>query len=141
MPDTSTIILIIIVAVIFIAPVVIWPVRWILNAKAYEKFIGEAGELHALAFAGKTEDIRRDARARFKALVERAVKSRNFYINNRDVAELLQSHVDSVIEGAAADRQADEQEARSWGEQMKELIQPMLQNPRNRERKELNEYA
>lgn len=130
MPDSSTLFLIIVVAAALIAPVIIWPGRWLLNWMEFKRFIGEAGELHALAFAGRTEEIRRDARARYKALVERAVKSRNIYINNLDVAELLKSHVDGVIEGAAADQQADEEEARSWGAQMTELLQPMLQKPR-----------
>ena len=66
----------------------------------------------------------------FEARVETAVKSKNSYINNRDIAELLKGHVDSAVQVAVSDKQTDAEEASSWGERVTEKLQQIIYKPR-----------
>jgi Rps23 Pro-64 3,4-dihydroxylase Tpa1-like proline 4-hydroxylase len=104
----------------------VWSVKRMLQGKAARKFINNATDLHGRAYTAGTEQERREAREQFEQLVEMAVRTDNFYINNRNHAELLNGQVELVLDMVVADEQTDVEEARSWGERVKEKLRPMF---------------
>ncbi|HEY0174565.1 MAG TPA: hypothetical protein VGB98_26350 [Pyrinomonadaceae bacterium] len=113
----------------------IWAVRWLYFGFKAQQFIKEADDRHHLVYTIKTVSGRGQARRDFEALVDEAVRSKNGYINNRDTAETLLGYVEFAVQMAVADEQPDAEAATSWGEGVKEKLQPMLSKPRINEKR------
>lgn len=105
--------------------VLIWAARQIAKGKAAQRFVEETEELHGGAYTAESEEDRRAARARFEELVVEAANSKNPYMNNRDIAEMLKGFVDTAALMAEAARQTDAAEAASWRDRVTEKLQPM----------------
>jgi hypothetical protein len=91
-----------------------------------KRFYEEVIEVRDFSFTEKTVEARRKARDKFTAMVKDTVASKNPHLNNPKMAEnlieLAKYSVDMSVMGEAEDTA----EARRWGENIGELLQPML---------------
>lgn len=103
-----------------------WAKRRLIWGWKAKKFILEADDVHSKAYTAESEDERRKQRERFEQMATEAIKSKNVYINSRDVAETLLGYVKFTVMMAVEGKASDAGEASSWGDRVTELLQPML---------------
>lgn len=109
--------------------VLFWAVRRLVWGYKARKFILEANDVHGFTYTQPTVSQRERARERLLKMIEEAAGSKNIYINNADVGETLKGYVEFAVKMSTEGRAVDAVDARSWGEEAKRKLAPMLQRP------------